>query len=40
MAKTMIEEAREGRVTDEVKLVAGREGVLGDQRHACTTPAG
>ena len=27
MAKTLIEEAREGRVTDEVKLIAEREGV-------------
>jgi phosphomethylpyrimidine synthase len=27
MAKTMIEEAREGRVTDEVKLIVRREGV-------------
>jgi phosphomethylpyrimidine synthase len=27
MAKTLIEEAREGRVTDEVKLIAKREGV-------------
>jgi phosphomethylpyrimidine synthase len=27
MAKTLIEEAREGRVTDEVKLIARREGV-------------
>jgi|GEM_PF-2152650 len=27
MAKTMIEETREGRVTDEVKLIVRREGV-------------